>query len=289
MGNGAEKPIQQVSDTAFWVATYRAIETARKDALFQDPLAQLLTDGKGREISAKMGNTSTMSWSIAIRTHIIDDYIRSAVQQGIDTVLNLGAGLDTRPYRMDLPPTLLWIEADFPHVFDFKEERLRNAEPRCQLERVCIDLSDAGSRQQLFDGVSTQGKRILVITEGVTPYLSIEDVAALAKDLSAQPSFELWITDYFSALFMELYRKGYLLKNLGDKAPFKFFPENWEEFFKSNGWSIKQMRYLTDEGARLNRPSPTPWYFKLLLRLMSKTKRTSLRQMNGYALLGRSS
>jgi len=37
-------------------------------------------------------------WAIVIRTCIIDDYIRLAVAQGIDTVLNLGAGLDTRPY-----------------------------------------------------------------------------------------------------------------------------------------------------------------------------------------------
>jgi O-methyltransferase involved in polyketide biosynthesis len=34
--------IENVSDTAFWIAHYRAVESARPDALFRDPLAALL-------------------------------------------------------------------------------------------------------------------------------------------------------------------------------------------------------------------------------------------------------
>jgi O-methyltransferase involved in polyketide biosynthesis len=47
-----------------------------------------------------------------IRTVIIDDRIKLAIGEGVDTILNLGAGLDTRPYRMDLPKTLRWVEFD---------------------------------------------------------------------------------------------------------------------------------------------------------------------------------
>jgi O-methyltransferase involved in polyketide biosynthesis len=54
------------------------------------------------------------AWAVVVRTCIIDDYIRTAVEGGVDTILNLGCGLDTRPYRMDLPKSLLWIEADYP-------------------------------------------------------------------------------------------------------------------------------------------------------------------------------
>ena len=45
--------------------------------------------------------------------------VLSAIAQGVGTVLNLGAGLDTRPHRMALPQELLWIEADFPSMLEF--------------------------------------------------------------------------------------------------------------------------------------------------------------------------
>ncbi len=46
-----DTPIAHVTDTAFWVATYRANESARPDALFRDPLAGKLADARGRAIA----------------------------------------------------------------------------------------------------------------------------------------------------------------------------------------------------------------------------------------------
>jgi O-methyltransferase involved in polyketide biosynthesis len=40
-------PIRNVSDTARWAAHYRALESAREDALFLDPLAQRLAGDRG--------------------------------------------------------------------------------------------------------------------------------------------------------------------------------------------------------------------------------------------------
>ena len=54
----------------------------------------------------KGGLSVDLGWYVVIRTIIIDDLINQAISQGVDTVLNLGAGLDTRPYRMQLPKTL---------------------------------------------------------------------------------------------------------------------------------------------------------------------------------------
>jgi O-methyltransferase involved in polyketide biosynthesis len=40
--------IENVSDTAFWIAHYRALETQRADALFHDLLAGLLAGERGK-------------------------------------------------------------------------------------------------------------------------------------------------------------------------------------------------------------------------------------------------
>src|SRR5678815_604836 len=106
--------IDHVSDTALWVAAYRAMESERPDALFHDRFASLLTGEKGRRIVQWAKASRYTRWSVAIRTCIIDSFIQELTTGSVDTVLNLGAGLDARPYRMNLPESLSWIEVDFP-------------------------------------------------------------------------------------------------------------------------------------------------------------------------------
>jgi len=163
--------ITDVADTALWVAAYRAIETERPNALFQDPFASALAGQRGMEIAKGMANSDGSSWSVAVRTCIIDAYIQSAIQSGIGTVLNLGAGLDTRPYRMDLLQSIHWIEVDVPKIIDHKESILKDAEPRCELERFRIDLSDDSTRRDFLSSIDSRSKNVLVLTEGVVPYL----------------------------------------------------------------------------------------------------------------------
>ena len=102
-------PIRNVSDTALWVAIYRAMESERADALFQDPYARRLGGVRGAEIVASMPGGKATSWPMVVRTAVMDEIVMRCVQQGAATVLNLAAGLDARPYRLRLPPSLRWI------------------------------------------------------------------------------------------------------------------------------------------------------------------------------------
>src|SRR4029079_10340009 len=164
--------IENVSDTAFWVAHHRGLEGERADALFSDPLATVLAGERGRRIAESMPQPQMTTWALVIRTCIIDDFIREALAKGADTILNLGAGLDTRPYRMDLPPSLAGIEVDYPAVIAFKEERLAQEKPRCSLERIKLDLADVEARRRMLAGLGARGSKLLVLTEGVVPYLT---------------------------------------------------------------------------------------------------------------------
>src|SRR6476646_4620178 len=152
--------IQNVSDTAFMVAGFRAAENERPNPLFRDPLAARLAGEHGGEILATMPYSVVGAWSVVIRTVIIDELITRAIGEGVDTVLNLGAGLDTRPYRMALPEDLRWVEVDYPHVIGFKESRLTEEAPRCRLKRIELDLTDRQALRRFLADMSaraTQG------------------------------------------------------------------------------------------------------------------------------------
>src|ERR1700730_188222 len=109
--------VSHVSDTALWVAMYRAMETDRPDAIFRDPYARRLAGAKGETILATMPQARRQAWAMIVRTKVFDEIITRLVGEcGVDSVLNLAAGLDTRPFRLSLPPGLRWTDADFSDI-----------------------------------------------------------------------------------------------------------------------------------------------------------------------------
>jgi methyltransferase (TIGR00027 family) len=281
--------IKHVSDTAFWIAHYRAEETARKDGLFRDPFAARLAGEHGAKIAAEMPRSEMIAWTVVLRTRIIDDYILDAIKSGVDTILCLGAGLDARPHRMELPASLRWIEADYPHVIEYKEQQLAGEAAHCQLERVKIDLANLAARREFFAQVDTRSQKCLVLTEGVIPYLTDEQVGSLADDLHAIRCTQLWITEYFSP-FMQAMRRRWktgMMRN----APFQFEPQDWFGFFRQHGWQQKQIRYFAEEGRRYRR-WPTSSFLRRVMWLVmgalaSKARREAMRKSAGYVLLER--
>src|SRR5437660_8317995 len=171
--SAASGTIEHVSDTARWVALYRAMESERPDALFHDPFARKLAGERGERILASMRKGRAWAWPMIVRTAVMDELILRAIQRdGVGTVLNLAAGLDTRPYRLSLPPALRWVEADFPDVIAYKQEQLARERPVCVHERVGSDLTDAGRRRALFARIGTAARQALVVSEGLLIYLT---------------------------------------------------------------------------------------------------------------------
>lgn len=294
-----EQLIGHVSDTAFWVAHYRAAEGERPDALFHDPLAGVLAGERGKKIAQAMPMTFWTGWSVVLRTCIIDDYIRETIGShasaqggtgsgGVDVILNLGAGLDTRPYRMVLPESLLWIEADYPHMIEYKEERLAKEKPRCVLERVKIDLADEAARRKLFCDVDARASKMLVLTEGVVPYLDEEQAAALADDLRAMEHARYWVLDYFSPEVVK-YRGRNGMQQHMQNAPFKFTPEDWWGFFEKHGWRAREMRYYWEEAQRRKRQLELPWRMRAIFAVrglfLSKARREAFQKIAGYVMM----
>jgi methyltransferase (TIGR00027 family) len=257
----SERLIRNVSDTARWVAAYRAQETERPDAVFRDPFARRLAGERGEQIARMMPLGSDNAWSMITRTYLIDSFIKAELERGTDMVINLAAGLDARPYRMQLPSSLPWIEVDLPEILDYKEEVLRDERPLCALERIRLDLSDVRERRELFGRLGKSAQRALIITEGLLIYLTLDAVGELAADLAAAASFHSWITDIASPGLLRMLKKR-MSSQLSQAAPFKFAPEEGPRFFERYGWKPVEVQSFLKNAAQLNRLS-------FLLRLVA--------------------
>jgi methyltransferase (TIGR00027 family) len=251
--------LSHISETALWVAMHRAEESQRPDAIFRDPLAERLAGERGRQIAAQMGRAFG-SWGVIVRTKLIDDLVLSAIADGADRVVNLGAGLDTRPYRLSLPSTLTWIEADLPGILDKKDELLRHETPLCQLRRQRVDLADPVARRAVLRDAFAGAKRALVLTEGLLGYLDSKQVEELARELHAHNAAVWWISELASPEVLRATQRR-LHSKIGDAARFKFGPPERAEFFRPLGWKARDLRSIIHEAVRLRRG---PRLFRLL-------------------------
>jgi methyltransferase (TIGR00027 family) len=281
--------IHHISETARWVALYRAMETERRDALFHDPYARRLAGAWDEKTLAKVAHGRAAARPMVVRTVVFDEILLGLLRgesERPDLVLNLAAGLDTRPYRLDLPSELHWVEVDLPEILAYKEELLASEPARCLLERVALDLRDENARRALFDRLGSSRRSVLVLTEGLLVYLTREHVAALGADLHRPESFRFWVTDLASPQLLKWMKRTWS-PSLAGGVTFQFAPEEGPAFFESSGWREKRYVSMADEARRLKREMPMAPLFRLLARFLSAEKRKSFRRFVGTVLLER--
>lgn len=238
--------IEHVSDTALMVAACRALETERPDGLIRDPFAERLAGAKGMRIAHGASALEWMCFGVAIRSRFIDELLSTTLaQREIKTVVNLGAGLDTRPWRLKLHGDLRWMEIDFADMLEYKEELLRSEKPNCRLERLVADLSRESDRRRVFDAVGD--KPALMLTEGLLMYLPRQAVGALAAESAAQSGIQQWIFDLSSPELMRRAHGDMMHEIDSVRAEDHLNGREVLDTVAANTWTIAQRRsYIHD-------------------------------------------
>lgn len=281
-------PIENVSDTARWVAVYRAMETARADAIFRDPFAERLAGKEGRQIVDEMKQGRRMAWAMIVRTAVLDELILDRIANGgVDTVINLAAGLDTRAWRLPLPPALQWFDVDLPAMTAYKADAMRGEQPVCRYEAIAADLTNDAARTELLRRLGGVARRALVVTEGLLIYLDRAQVESLARALHAQPSIRWWTADVASPRLLEWMNHSWGKTAAAGNAPFRFAVADTAAFFGALGWRELQFRSAMEDAHRLRREMRGMWLWRLLGRLTSGVRREEIRRMSGIVLLER--
>jgi methyltransferase (TIGR00027 family) len=279
-----EPLIRNISDTARWVAVYRARESERPDAVFKDPYARALAGDRGEQIAKAIPFADETSWAFVARTYLFDRVVMRAIDGGVDLIVNLAAGLDARPYRMALPASLKWVEVDMPDILDYKTEILASATPVCQLERVPLDLANTDARRGLFSRLGRSASNVLVLSEGLLVYLMAHDVCALGADLADAANFNHWLVDLASPGLLDMMkeRMGQLVAQAG--APYLFAPAEGPAFFERCGWRPVEVKSMLKTAAKLDRLS---FKFRMLAMLPESSVAPGSRPWSGVCLLAR--
>ncbi|WP_326569557.1 SAM-dependent methyltransferase [Amycolatopsis rhabdoformis] len=234
--------------SAFWIAAARARESEREDRLFHDPFAKELAGERGfTTMAASERATGGENAYLPVRVRWFDDVTLAAVADGTRQVVLLGAGLDTRPYRLDLPADVHWYEVDRAEVFTTKEPVLARATPRCHRRPVAADLGTDWTTP-LLDAGFRPGERTLWIAEGLFFYLTEKQIRTLyetAAELSAPGSLfaaDVTGTTGLDSPAMQPYRQWCAAHDV----PPPFGCDDPPALAEAGGWTVE---HLTAPGA----------------------------------------
>lgn len=249
----ATLPIECCSTTAFLTAYCRAVESERSDAHFRDPYARQLAGARGEEALLRLPAPAMSVAGCTVRTCQIDALLLDAVRvHAIDTVLNLGAGLDMRPYRLPLPAKLRWIEVDQAEILSYKRGIIVGV-PNCKLESQSLNLADSNARREVFDRVESEARNLLIVTEGLLVYMTEEQVVSLARDLRRLTQQRWWLTDLVSPAALAMMQRSLIDQPSVDDIRLSFAPAQSADFFLEFGWEADRVLWSLDEAQRLRR------------------------------------
>lgn len=252
--------------TAVGVARVRALESERENALFRDPLARAFAAAGGLwpsspplpDDEAARRRRLAVTFSIVIRTKFLDDLLQQASASGVRQIVLLGAGMDSRAFRMDWPEGTRLFEVDTAAPLDFKASVLRQerAVARCERIAVAVDLREDWPRTLTAAGHDPTMPTVW-IAEGLLIYLPGDAVDLLLARISAQSAAG-------SRMGLTLGSRGAIERFGADAVPgsaasmwVSEMPDDPVGWLAGHGWEAS-CHTLRERAAAYGRPISTP-------------------------------
>lgn len=226
--------MNSISDTAFLTCGARAADAASRKPVCGDAYAARFLNEHGKRVFDVVKKDLRFCSSIVARHRIIDDLLRAKLVENARTsVVIIGAGFDSRAYRMDGGH---WTEIDEPQVINFKNKSLAADQCRNSLRRVSIDFGEERLSEKL--PAVAAGDPVVVVMEGVFLYLSEAQIGETIRTLQHAFPRHTLICDLHTRFFMERFGKKLARQIEAMGATFKFFPDDPRLIFQQAGYRV---------------------------------------------------
>lgn len=230
-------------------AAIRGRENLREDPLFKDDWSFILAGETAHSIINELSINVERPY-VVVRTRYIDDLIKS-LSEDIKQIIIIGAGMDTRSFRLKFTSGTVVFELDQKELLDDKERKLNlfRATSNCRRHVIPVDLTQCNWIKSLQSKGYDMSKPSLVIMEGVQMYLTETQLKDLLRYISA-------FTSNGSIMFMDIINNRALI-NSESSRKWKSGVDVPEPLFTETGW-IPKIKQPGDPGASYGRYKPLP-------------------------------
>jgi methyltransferase (TIGR00027 family) len=252
-------------------------DARRTPSLCNDSFAERFMDERGMQIFAPFKSETMPNISNILRCRIIDGFVRNSLSEDAESlVISIGAGFDSRPYRLNGGN---WVELDEPQIINYKNEKLPIAECKNILTRMAIDFSSETITEKLMS--FKRDKPIIIVIEGVFMYLEPETIEDTLRQIQSLCPRHVLLCDLITRKFFEKFATRVHAKLVSAGGQFTERPEHPEAIFAKNGYVVTShtpmFRRATELGVLWEQARIPTFIAKLLLGVLMK-------DMNGYAV-----
>lgn len=266
-----------VSNTAYYCCGIRMEDAKRTNSICNDIYAQRFMDERGMQIfepfkSEKMPNISNIT-----RCRLIDDYLKTELANYSDlNIISIGAGFDTRPYRLTGGN---WLEIDEPQIITSKNEKLPVDECPNPLRRISVDFSNESLADKLKQ--ESKNRHTIFIIEGVFMYLDSEDIVETVSALQAHFPEHVLYCDLMTSKFFKKFAQSVHEKLAAAGGRFSERPDVPEEIFTDRNYTLVDRTPMFKRAGELGLLWSEAKIPKFMIWLLLNV---FLKELNGYAV-----
>ncbi|HEY3300286.1 MAG TPA: class I SAM-dependent methyltransferase [Methylophilaceae bacterium] len=221
-----------ISNTAYYCCGVRMLDAEHPRSLCHDHYAKRFMDAHGMQIFEPFRSQVMPNISSTVRCHIIDQSIRQELAKQPDSlIITIGAGFDSRPYRIKGGH---WIEIDEPQIISDKNEKLPIAECKNNLTRVSINFANEKLIEKLQGQPSNQS--IIIVIEGVFMYLENDAIKSTIQQLRTLYPNHTLLCDLMSKKMFDQFGRNIHEKLVEAGARFTTRPDDPTTIFTEHGY-----------------------------------------------------
>ena len=266
-----------ISNTAFYCCGVRMLDAEHPNSLCNDIFAKRFMDERGMQIFAPFRSETMPNISNTVRCYIIDEAIRSLlVAHPNSLIISIGAGFDSRPYRIKGGE---WVEIDEPQIIEYKNEKLPITECANKLTRISIDFSNETLTEKLAAYRSQQ--HIILAIEGVFMYLDNPAIESTIEQLQTLFPKHILVCDLMTKKMFDQFAQSVHNKLVTAGARFTARPEEPAGIFKQLGYAERARTPMFKRAGELG----VLWdRAKIPAPIAILLAKTVIKNINGYAV-----
>lgn len=189
-----------------YIPLYGKSYVSKKGMFLDDKKAEEIWEAEGFSLKGKSGS-KWLAYYMGIRSAVFDEWLRQQMADDPDaTVIHIGCGMDSRIIRVEAK-NRKWYDVDFPEVI---EERKRYYTESDSYKMIAGDARDCSWLSSIKKSHSA-----IVVMEGVSMYLSVEEMQNLTDGLCSHFEALTLLVDCYTSLAAKMSKRRNPVNDVG--------------------------------------------------------------------------